>query len=242
MYLLKRNYVVGFVLLIAFILFVAAGSVGQDAEVIIGTMGFLGIVALLPLFLYLVFADIKSKRESIKAEAVGLKEEEEAKEVAALLKLKAEEVSKKDSARETSQAREIDRDFIEKLRADQIDLHKREGEEPETKRAKEIDEERFEDLDRLDIPKRVDEESESESTKEIDKEPIEDSSRLDIPKRVEKEPEYPRENHEELIEGIKAKQTQAKEEGEKEPIPKVPEKEDESDYPEEGDDAKENET
>lgn len=225
MYLLKRNYIVGFVLLIAFILFVGAGTVGQDAEVMVGTIGFLGIVALLPLFLYLVFVDVKSKRESIQAEALDIKEGEEAKEIAGLQKLKAEETKRPDRIREPNKAGEIDKDFIEKLRADQVDIHKRTGEKTETKSIKEEDEEHVEDSGRLDIPKKVGEES--ESPKEVEEEPMEDSGRLDIPKIAEKEPEPPRDNDEELIEGLGAKES---------------DKKDKSDDFEEGDDAQEFDT
>ena len=75
MLLLKRYYIIGFILLIAFLMFVAAASAGPDSEVVMGTIGFFGIVALLPLFLYLVIAETRHIEEEIEGEALIQKEQ-----------------------------------------------------------------------------------------------------------------------------------------------------------------------
>jgi hypothetical protein len=46
-------------------MFLSAGSAGQDSEIVLGSAGFFIMLGFFPLFLYLVIADVKSKRESI---------------------------------------------------------------------------------------------------------------------------------------------------------------------------------
>ncbi len=132
MRLLKKHYILGVLLLIAFIMFLSAGRAGADFEVVIGSIGFFGVVAILPLFLYLVFVDIKGKEERI--EDIADKEGKQDKLVEHVESREAEKdetISQTRIEREPEPKKEeIDRAFIERLREERA--QSREGWEKET--------------------------------------------------------------------------------------------------------------
>jgi hypothetical protein len=127
-YFLKKNYIIGFVLVLCFILFISAGAAGEGSEEVVGSVGFFGVVALLPLFLYLVLLESKTRREEarvrtqIKEEVVSQEVMEQPKGPAMVGGLGMPPPPPKD---------EIDRDFIEGLRAKQLDIPDRIDHVPE---------------------------------------------------------------------------------------------------------------
>jgi hypothetical protein len=118
-YFLKKNYIIGLVLLLCFILFISAGAAGEGSEVAVGSVGFFGVVALLPLFLYLLFSEIKARKEEvmvrtqIKEEIASQEIREQPQGPPLVTGLGLAPPPQKD---------EIDRDFIESIRSEHLDI------------------------------------------------------------------------------------------------------------------------
>lgn len=209
MWLLKKYYIIGFTLLIALLLFVAAGSSGPDSDVIIGTIGFFGIVALLPLFLYVIIAETRHIEEDIQVEALDQKEGEipvvavKAPQQQHIESYGTRALTQNEKAKRES-ARGIDSGFIEGIRTKQKDRSKGTEKEPEPKTGL------------LDIPEKVDKVPEQPS--EIDEQPEDrtGSKLIDIPERIDEEFEPREEGDEQLVSGLSADKTQSKGDTEKE--------------------------
>jgi hypothetical protein len=105
-------------LLIFFVVFIFAGSFGPDSEIAIGSFGFFGVIACLPLFLYLVFFGTAQKRLVDVSEPAIEKEPKVVDEPKYIEEEKTAEIL----GSETSTKEEIDKDFIESLRAEQLDI------------------------------------------------------------------------------------------------------------------------
>jgi hypothetical protein len=205
---LKRYYIIGFILLIAFLLFVAAGSAGADSEVVMGTIGFFGIVALLPLFLYVIIAETRHIEEDIEEEVLDQKEREipVAAQKAQQQHIEAYETRAPSQIEKTNResASGIDRGFIEDIRVKQKDKSKGTEKVPGPKTGL------------LDIPEKV--EKVPEPPSESDEQPDGSSkSRLvDIPERADEKPEPEEVSEKQLISGLKADKNRTEDEGVKE--------------------------
>ncbi len=119
-YFLKKNYIIGLVLVLCFILFISAGVAGEGSEVVVGSVGFFGMVALLPLFLYLVLLESKTRREEVMVRT-QIREEIVSQEV-----LEQSQgppvVTGLGMPPHPQKKEEIDWDYIESLRAQQLDI------------------------------------------------------------------------------------------------------------------------
>jgi hypothetical protein len=175
---LKLNFILGFVLLVCFIMFIFAGSAGPDSEIPVGTMGFFGMIALLPLFLYLVNANAKMKREAIEVQIKTSEKGEQPKDDAADYEGEPGELPKEPTP---TYANGIDRNFIEGLRTEKKDPSDLGETPPPTKETHDSFQERL-GVAQIDIPNKVENESkemERKEEKEID------SEREDKPKKGE---------------------------------------------------------
>jgi hypothetical protein len=219
---LKKYYIIGFILLIAFLLFVAAASAGPDSEVVMGTIGFFGIVALLPLFLYVIIAETRHIEEDIEGDVFDQKEQEVPMIVPKALEQKhietygtgtptLQEKTKHDSARR------IDHDFIEGIREKHKDKPKGVEKEPEPK------------TELLDIPEKVDKVPLQEVERGEQPEEGSGSALIDIPDPVEEKSEPEEKIDEQLVSGLRADKNKIKDEevkeSEKGEEPKDPSKE-----------------
>jgi hypothetical protein len=127
---LKKNFIIGLVLVLCFILFISAGAAGEGSEVVVGSIGFFGVIALLPLFLYLVVSEAIARREEVHlrseiAEDIGSQEIAEQPESERPAMVSDQGISPpppKDA---------VDKDFIEGLRAEQLDVPDRVSNVPE---------------------------------------------------------------------------------------------------------------
>ena len=127
-YFLKKNYIIGLVLLLCFILFISAGAAGEGSEVAVGSVGFFGVVALLPLFLYLVISESRARREE--ARVISEIREEVASQPVAQQQAPPVPISGLGLA-PPPQKDEIDSDFIESIRAEHLDIPDRVNHIPE---------------------------------------------------------------------------------------------------------------
>ncbi len=127
-YFLKKNYIIGLVLLLCFILFISAGAAGEGSEVVVGSVGFFGVVALLPLFLFLVLSESKAKRDE--ARVISEIREEVASQSITLQQAQPVPMSGLGMAPPPKKD-EIDRDFIESIRTEQVDIPDRVDHVPE---------------------------------------------------------------------------------------------------------------
>lgn len=100
---------------------------GADFEVIVGSIGFFGMVAMLPLFLYLVFVDVRTKEERIEDIPDGVGKQEKLVE-----QVEPREAEKMDAIppgrierEQEPRKEEIDKTFLERLREEQV--KRREG-------------------------------------------------------------------------------------------------------------------
>ncbi|UCE38299.1 MAG: hypothetical protein JSW00_03415 [Thermoplasmata archaeon] len=225
---MKRYYIVGFILLLAFLVFVFAGTAGSDSEVVVGTVGFFGIVAMLPLFLYLLFIDTRLHPEEIQEQAPDIEGEKQFIEGAGATVPQHARADKPEDSHDLGRepipttVKGVDRDFIESIRAKQKDTPEEIHEKTEPEPAKEIQEHPKEIMKTglIDLPHSVQKETEPESEPEkgIDQQ-------LDLGKRVGQvdihqqagmEPVTKKEMDEQLIEKIRGEQTRTKEDVAKE--------------------------
>lgn len=207
MYLLKRYYIIGFILLAAFLLFVYAASAGPDSEVVVGTIGFFGIVALLPLFLYLVISEARCIEEYTPKEPVNQKEGEELMFAPKSNEQRYTKSQKTKTPGPTKRSKQkvaagIDRDFIEGIRADQKG---KEGVVEEGPEPKEV---------LLDIPNRADKASEPDHGEQLDDK--RESKLLYIPEKIKEKPEPLDEDEKKLISGLGEDFVRTEIDGEKE--------------------------
>jgi hypothetical protein len=216
---LKKYYIIGFILLIAFLLFVAAASAGADSEVVMGTIGFFGIVALLPLFLYVIIAETRHIEEDIEVEAFDEREQEVPVVAPVPLEqqhIEAYEATTPNQTERTKRdsARGIDKGFIEGIRVKQKDRSKSTKREPEPKAGL------------LDIPEKVEKIPVRDRTINEQPDKSQGSRLVDIPDRIEEKSEGEEEGEKQLISGLKGDKTQTKGDEEKESVePEEEEKE-----------------
>jgi hypothetical protein len=121
---LKKNYIIGLALILLFVVFIAAGAAGSESEVIVGSFGFFGVIALLPLFLYLVLSQARSEKTRIqKVKEIGSHERKEMLGKPSDVE-ECGMISGLDTVQIPSYKDEIDSDFIEGLRAEHMDIVK----------------------------------------------------------------------------------------------------------------------
>jgi hypothetical protein len=158
---LKGSFFMGLVLIVCFLMFIFAGAAGSDSEIVVGSIGFFGMIALLPLFLYLVIARPRIKQDEVEDTMVAAQKAEPMEETKVEQEVVPVGIPK---GPEPPPKEPIDRNFIEDLRkeklgttheeAPQIGIPQRE----EIEREKEIDSEK----------KKISKEDEEEHTNDID--------------------------------------------------------------------------